>query len=832
MLSALASLIFAASTATPAPTTWAGGRAGALTLELGALSPPLTGELPLSVRAWALGHGARYGLPAHSGLRSSDAFATRFGASFHLRQVVHEVEVHGAELVVTLDARARVVQVASSVATQARVVEGWALSLDQALTRAATAVPLALLRADGVPLGGGQRLFFPVGDELRAGWLVAVKTADLSKNWYAAVDAQTGALIFVQNRVYAGALDANVYPISPGGLDGGVGVTPTVTRNLTFLDGGSMVGEVCATPQADGALALGPNDGGELCGGQLMSYNCCPTAGCVEGAPPRRYSGAVAFRGLQVPVDMVLCERQRRASNLTSGTYEYPPVDPPMNKAVVVAGDLANSDPFAEVHAFYHVNRIFEWVRGLSRAATPIFASPAILPFTMRDERRTPPQQPAVWANVMFPNFNELLSNLGCLVAPPCQINTLVRLDNAAFFPRENFAQLPIPGFDTGVDTLLIFQGNSADAAYDATVIHHEFGHGVVSATAGLAFNTFAQDARSANNESGALHEAFADYLAGAFNHEAAIGPYFGPRALAAANTAGVTQETFLRSMDNTLRCPEVLWGEVHQDSQHVSAALWKARETAFAGTDHGDTFDAAFYAMLVSLSPNADFEMVAQVMAAKVATAFPALPGAAAAMTQIFADKGVIGCAKVIEVPSPTTRRPVYGIPSAPAELAGAQVPGPVQFLINAPLGARTVKISADVQAGPLGAASPKVTALLKAASPITFTRAATTLTNDATTSALLAEGFGVIPFAAACGSSVYVSLAAVGGGATLTNVRLLIDPAASCPPPTVTVPAVGTVEEPVAQPCGCSSSAASALAGVLALLGRRRRRHEPARR
>ena len=39
--------------------------------------------------------------------------------------------------------------------------------------------------------------------------------------------------------------------------------------------------------------------------------------------------------------------------------------------------------------------------------------------------------------------------------------------------PREQFSQIPISGFDTGADTLMIFQGNAADAAYDATVIQH-----------------------------------------------------------------------------------------------------------------------------------------------------------------------------------------------------------------------------------------------------------------------------------------------------------------------------------------------------------------------
>ena len=275
----------------------------------------------------------------------------------------------------------------------------------------------------------------------------------------------------------------------------------------------------------------------------------------------------------------------------------------------------------------------------------------------MRDERRTPAQKPAIWSNVMFPNFNELQTNLmdfpACFQSPPCvtRADTLIRVDNAAFFPRENFSQLPVPGFDTGVDTLMIFQGNAADAAYDSTVIQHEFGHGVVYATAELSFSSAAFDARSANNEGGAMHEAFADYIAAAFNDVAEIGTYFGPRVYRAAGVpAGTSADDYLRTMNNSFSCPDVLWGEVHQDALHVAGALWAGRN-ALRGTDNGARYDAAFYAMLVSISPTADFAQMATAMTARVKQAFPTVATAEAQMTAIFQTKGVIGCSKVIDV-------------------------------------------------------------------------------------------------------------------------------------------------------------------------------------
>ncbi len=158
-----------------------------------------------------------------------------------------------------------------------------------------------------------------------------------------------------------------------------------------------------------------------------------------------------------------------------------------------------------------HVNRIYDWVRGLSVRAPAVFPNqqPAIGPFRMRDERRTPARKPAVLANVVTPSFQNLADIEGipgCLPPPIgsnmgiCKVKAFGRIDNAAFMPVEQFAQLPIPGLNTGVDTLVIFQGNAADAAYDATVLWHEFGHGVVYATAALTFEDVAIDMQVAGD--------------------------------------------------------------------------------------------------------------------------------------------------------------------------------------------------------------------------------------------------------------------------------------------------------------------------------------------
>lgn len=843
------------------------------TLELGLLSAPLPGDLSQSAKQWALSRREHYGLHPNSSLRFDVGFATRFGASLHYLQQLDGLEVYQAKLVVTVDERARVVQVASSLVGPRPVRSDASLGEAAALSLAAKQVPFAALVKENPSraYGGAKAYYFAVNDELHAGWLVHVASYDRTKNWFVGLDAITGEVLFVQNRMHHAESDANVYPVSPGGRDAGVGATPTVVAPLTHADGGSFVGNTCELFLADGGFETVDNDAGVLCGDQLTSYNCCTNIGCVPDAGARRIAGPTNFMGFMINLDIPVCDRVNQATNQRpEGDYRYAPVDPPQNAMVVELNDPANSDTFAHVHAFHHVNRIYDWVRGLSTHAPAVFPTqqPAIGPFLMRDERRTPARKPAVLANVVTPSFQNLADIEGipgCLPPPigqnmgTCRVKAFGRIDNAAFMPVEQFAQLPIPGLATGVDTLMIFQGNAADAAYDATVLWHEFGHGVIYATAALTFDEIALDNRSANNEGGALHEGMADYISGAFGNLAEVGPYFGPRAVPAGAMTGVRQDGYLRSLDNTLTCPDVLWGEVHEDSQHVSAALWAGRK-ANVGSDNGATYDAAFYAMLVSLAPNADFAAVANVMAMRVATAFGAPAGAA--MTQTFMSKGVIGCSKVLDVTNATEPRPYFATPTGSGTLRSANIPGPFQFKIKVPNGAQRLHVRGIQQGGGGfgGGAAPALTILTKDNGPITFTRNGAQITPDTGVGSAQLQApmsgmlDGYVDVRVPCGatSEIHVAITSRGGGATVQNLQIEAEPLVNCmfPVPdagmmpvdagmmtemdagttgedTKKLPVAGIIAQPTAaQGCGCNAMEGGAVLGLLALLSARRRR------
>lgn len=828
------SLVLAA-TAPPSFTHRVENPRGGLSLGIGVLTPPLEGSLRSAVRGYALSRRAELGLPASSTLGEPQAFGTRFGASFHLPQQVDGVDVYGAKVVVTVGRDRRVFQVASSVSGYARAAMSWRIGGEQAARIASNEIPFPSLQPNGAPFGGHRRQVFVLGDEAHAGYLVHVASLDPRRYWLVAVDATDGRVLWKKDRVFHSD-GAQVYASSPGGLDGGVGVTPLSPVELRHADGGSMVAA---------------NDGGFLIGHQLVAYGCCPNEDCstAPDAGPKHGTGTTQVFGINVTYDVAECDRVQRAVNDPAlnpdASYVFEPYDPPTvvngKPAPVAQSELADSDPFSEVHAFFHVNNVYDFVRSLSTAAAPLFPGEAIPPFQMRDEKRTPAEKPAVWANVTFPDFEDVMNNFNPFTGQ-AKTDKLTRVDNAAFIARENFEQLVLADYMLDVDTLMIFQGHGADFAYDAPVLWHEFGHGVIHSTA--AFDSFIIDDRSGNDEGGALHEGIADYLAAAFGQRSRIGEYVGPRLSGGGTAGSVPQDVSLRDLENGHRCPEVLQGEVHQDSQHFSEALWQARKDHFQGSDAGRTFDAAIYAALVSMTPATGFVEAATIITAHVKNAFPANSQAEEQIKAVFDQRGVTHCSKVVDLTGASAPRPYYHLGGT--QQAGASpVPGPYQMKLSVPQGASGVTVTAKVQSGFFGGGQTQAKLLAKVGQPITFSRNGSTVTDDADTSAdATLSGSNLtaqVTLDAPCDGEVFFTLVTEAqNGETLSDVSVSAQVPTECrvetpdaggPPPPVVVPAIpdgGThVEGPAPGGCGCAGAPGAALSAIaaLALLVRRGR-------
>lgn len=773
ILTATLPLLLAAATFTPTTTARLENAPGQLRFEAGVLSEPFTQKLEDAARTYVAGR-VDLQLPAGSTLGTAKIFGTRFGASVHLPQLINNVPVDGASVVVTFDNQKRVVQVSSNLLPY-KTFSTFSIAPQTALDTAGRGVQAGLIKSDGHFYGTWHQRYFVVGDEARAGYLVFVPTIFPNENWHAVVDAVTSEVLFKQNRIFFAQNDAQVYARNPGGLDAGVGVTPTIPVTLTNFRGDA---------------------GGTLTGSRIISYGCCTTEACDGGtAGPRTIAGTINVQGFNVSYDAGICERVQRASNDTAvninGDFIYTPVDPP-NPICTTAGcrarpgDLADEDQFAEVHAYHHVNAVYEFVRTISGNAGGIVGE-TIPVFDLRDV--TGGKQTAVWSNITIPNQAELQANVNIFAQPPTTYSsTLAHFDNAAFVPREQAqspgALLP-PAYTFTTDAFMLFQGDRADYAYDAPVVWHEFGHGMLNTVPGLSFASVTFDSRSANNETGAIHEGMADWLAAAFGQNPRVGDYIGPRGPLAAGG------TTLRSADNAFKCPDVLWGQVHQDSMHLTGSVWGARKELFQGTDQGRTYDAVVYAALASLPANAGFGDLANAIATRVQTGFPNVVNAEAKIRAIFDARGITNCSKILDITGePAPQRDTFIIADrATAGLANGQyVPGPFQFKISLPNGARSVVLKVPPQRNQFtGAASAQPIRLLAKNAAITFNKTSTVVTHNAT-----ATGNGVLNSAMnattatanldiPCGGDVYLAITA-STGTTLQDVSFTVDPKASC--------------------------------------------------
>jgi hypothetical protein len=814
MLSTLLAAALAQVASSPAASMRQLDAAGHITFEAGVLSPPLGGAPGEAALRYATAHAAALGVDPRSTLKVGPLLSTRFGGTAHLLQHVNGVPVYGARVVVTLDTLRRVVRVSSSLRPFAQALTTTRLSGPEALTVASRAVEGALLKADGTPWGGWRPELFLVGGDLHAGYLTFVPTLKASERFHVAVDAITGQVLFVDNRVHSASGDAAVYASSPGGLDAGVGVTPLVTVSLQHL---------------------GANADQLLTGQKLRALNCCPTEVCDPTAGPRRATGTLQTFGGAVPYDVAICDRLQRATNNPavhpSGDYVYAPVDPPTTAAPSITSP-ADYDEFAEVSAYFHANKAFDALVAMSQG--PLAADGGFSPFALRS---TGPDLPAVWVNASEPDFQRAMPNSqGVYVS-----NSLARVDNAMFVALESMAALSVPEFELASDALVLYQGNRADFAYDGPVLWHEFGHAAIHSTANWD-RVLALDARSANDESMALHEACADIIAAMVGRDPVVGAYVGPRLDAATNA--------IRDLENTLACPGVLWGESHQDSQHFSGAVWDARRQ-FLGLDDGATFDAAFYAAMVSFPPDVDFTKAAAIITAQVEAAFPMVANARALMQAAFDARGVTNCSKVLDVTDDLSPRPYFNIAgtSFAGVASGSTVPGPYQFKIRAPAGVKRLTMTGPYQtfgSNPMA----RLQLLARADEPVSFVKVGNALRNDAQVSVVPSVSNQVMTATVAvdvpCGGALYFAIANTSSrDRVLTDLTFSYESADSCPEPEVDAgmpdagaaldagaPAPITVSgvtaelgAPVAG-CGCTSASPLALFPVALLLARRRRR------
>lgn len=359
-------------------------------------------------------------------------------------------------------------------------------------------------------------------------------------------------------------------------------------------------------------------------------------------------------------LDLTYCTPEHTALPGDDATYRH--ILPPAEAAI-------DSDPFAEVMMYHHVQRIHDYFQrgfGLTDLDYPF----------------------------------EALVNIQVAVS---LCDGWAAFGNALFTPTGTF-DYPVE-FDFGLGGPAIIFGQTAtkDFAYEADVISHEYTHAMIGAT---RLNAIVLDEQGLDNHAGALNEAYADYFACSLANESVIGNY-ALNAVEGFTVCGVplsTSGNLARDLESTHRCPDDLTAEVHADAEIFSGALWAMRDLLGA-----ERADALILNALVGFTGATDFATAAAATLAEVDGAVLDAAGGvtaseAAAIRAIFASRGVLDCQRVIPADKVGARLPISfesggGIINWPFDDG---TPGYVQVGVQVAPGVTEVALDLEVDGDP----------------------------------------------------------------------------------------------------------------------------------
>lgn len=377
-------------------------------------------------------------------------------------------------------------------------------------------------------------------------------------------------------------------------------------------------------------------------------------------------------------------------------------------------------DRFSEVQAYYSVMSFFNHIRFLLNDQTwclrpeAMSCDPDGKP-TLTDEGF--PKNPyRIFVNQLVPDMrmsDEHMHSKDSFVAQamagkgskenPIILNEFARFNNAAFIPALSTLKKTktTPRADEILSDLIkpydhnvFFQGKR-DFAYDGDVVFHEFMHAIIASLVGK-MNSLGLDKWGIHNEPGGLNEAWSDYFAAAFTEDPALGQY--------SNEEYGYGETALRNIDNNFSCPADVIGEVHNDGQIWSGALWEIRSRFRKEISDAAPilFDRAVLSSLATATATEDFSLQGEKLLKNIAAREGLGEKAREIAAKIFLERGITDCFRAFQlshvdeknVLSLNVKKQLF-LPSRNAINLKNYAVAPLQLEIGIPAGARSMTLT-----------------------------------------------------------------------------------------------------------------------------------------
>jgi hypothetical protein len=315
--------------------------------------------------------------------------------------------------------------------------------------------------------------------------------------------------------------------------------------------------------------------------------------------------------------------------------FDYPPIEEYTSDGPTAE---TQSDTFAEVMMYHHVNQAHDFFNGLGY-------------------------------------FNDNPSN-GIDRSMRATVN--YRAFSTGYFDNAYYS----PPANSGDQGEIVFgQGEATDFTYDSSVIYHEYTHAVVDGTSGY-LNYCVNDIYGSDCTQGGLNEGTADYFSATLRGDPAIAAY----------SIGEWVPEYARNLTDANRCPDDLYGEEHEDGKIWGGGLWDVR-TAIAGADtksanavidpiilaaistplSGDESDTSAFAQAAA---------ILQTDARAAATAGTLSSSQLTAIDNALSKRGLLDCGRFVPL-SPGVSK--YGAFSTATALQSA-APSGLQYVVQVP--------------------------------------------------------------------------------------------------------------------------------------------------